>query len=90
MNNLYSTNIESTEYKTLQFYYTTAEIEELEFTGEYPFEPCLIDEYEIEKSEKAKKIMIINGHPVVLKEEIPPGAELPDRNSKFYKTLYGE
>jgi len=79
-----ATNDARSEYLVLQFSYTTAEIEESRFSGETP-NPLYFATPQPPVKVAPIVLTVIDGEPCVVRDEAPPGARLPNRNSRLFK-----
>lgn len=81
---LNATSDARSEYLVLQFSYTTAEIEEHRFFGETP-DPLYFAMPQPPDEVLPIVLRVIDGELRVVKDESPPGARLPNPNSRLFK-----
>ena len=81
---LVATNDAQFEYLVLQFSYTTAEIEESRFSGEIP-DPLYFAMPQPPIEVTPIVLTVIDGEPCVIRDESPPGARLPNPDSRLFK-----
>jgi hypothetical protein len=78
-------NSVNSDYLVLEFNYTTADIEQNSFSGETP-NPVYFAESEPPEKFSPITLKVIDGELYVVKDEIPPGAKLPNYDSYLFKS----
>ena len=81
---LIATSDAQSEYLTIQFSYTTADIEESRFSGETP-NPLYFAMPRPTMEVSPMVLTVIDGEIRVVKDESPPGARLPNPASGLFK-----
>ena len=81
---LAATSNAQSEYIVLQFSYTTAEIEESRFSGETP-DPFYFAIPQAPVKVHPVVFTVIDGEARIVKDECPPGAQLPDPASGLFR-----
>lgn len=84
MKNLTTTNDAQSEYLVLQFSYTTAEIEKSRFSGEVPDSFHFAVPQPPMEENSPLVFTVIDGEPRVVKDEVPPDAQLPNPASRLF------
>ena len=84
MMRLIDTSDAQSEYLILQFSYTTADIEESRFSGETP-NPLYFVMPQLITEVSPMVLTVIDGEIRVVKDESPPGAQLPNPASDLFK-----